>query len=250
MTARVQGLEDAVADSVADGACVWLGNFGAQLFAVGHELIRQRRRRLHVVVGSGGLLLDQLLAAEVASEVTFAHCWSPVGPRSTRAFRAAWEGERSVRFHELPLGALGAALAAGAAGVPFAPVDLDPDTDYAEWTPSMLAAAESPFGRALVVRALRPDVAFVHARSADRWGNCDLGAPAGEAPAAAAAAGRTVAVVERIDAGGEEPALGASLPGVLVDVVVERPGAVAPDGVAGLYERDVDAYEEYAGAGR
>jgi glutaconate CoA-transferase subunit A len=39
------------------------------------------------------------------------------------------------------------------------------------------------------------------------------------------------------------------LPAVLVDLLVEHPGAVAPDGVAGHYERDVAAYESYAGVG-
>jgi glutaconate CoA-transferase subunit A len=246
MRAATMQLEDAVAATVADGDCVWLGNFGAQLFAVGAELIRQGRRDLHVVIGSGGLLLDRLLAAGVAAEVTFTHCWSPVGPRPTRAFRAAWEGERSVRFHELSLGALNAALEAGAAGVPFAPVALDPGTGYLDWTPSMLARVESPFGEATVVRALRPDVAFVHGLRADAGGNVEIGAPAGEAPAAVAAAKRTVAVVEQLD---DPPAAspGAALPAVLVDHLVEHPGAVAPDGVAGLYARDVAAYEEYAG---
>jgi glutaconate CoA-transferase subunit A len=38
------------------------------------------------------------------------------------------------------------------------------------------------------------------------------------------------------------------LPSILVDLVVEHPGAAAPDGVPGLYERDVAAYEAYAGA--
>jgi glutaconate CoA-transferase subunit A len=240
-------LEDAVAATVADGDCVWLGNFGAQLFAVGAELIRQGRRDLHLVIGSGGLLLDRLLAAGVASEVTFTHCWSPVGPRPTRAFRAAWEGERSVRFHELSLGTLVAALEAGAAGVPFAPVPLDPGTGYLDWTPMMLGRVESPFGAATVVRALRPDVAFVHGLRADAAGNVAIGAPAGEAPAAVAAARRTVAVVERV--GGDAGPAGPTLPAVLVDHLVEHPGAVAPDGVAGHYERDVAAYEEYAEVG-
>jgi glutaconate CoA-transferase subunit A len=247
MNAPVTQLEGAVAATVADGACVWLGNFGAQLFAVGAELIRQGRRDLHVVIGSGGLLLDQLLAAGVAAEVTFTHCWSPVGPRPTRAFRAAWEEERGVRFHELSLGALTAGLEAGAAGVPFAPVSLEPGTGYLDWTPSLLAKVESPFGEATVVRALRPDVAFVHGVRADAAGNVEIGAPAGEAPAAVAAAQRTVAVVEQVG-GGASPG-GPVLPAVLVDLLVEHPGAVAPDGVAGLYERDVAAYEEYAGAG-
>ncbi len=61
-------LEAAVEQHVADGACVWIGNFGCQLFAVGRELARQRRRELHLVVASGGLLLDDLLAAGVAGD--------------------------------------------------------------------------------------------------------------------------------------------------------------------------------------
>jgi glutaconate CoA-transferase subunit A len=264
MSAASPSLADAVASTVADGDCVWIGNFGTQLFAVGEELIRQGRCGLHVVIGSGGILLDRLLAAGVAAEVTFTHCWSPVGPRPTRAFRAAWEKGSEVRFHELPLGALVAALEAGAVGVPFAPVALDPGTGYPEWTPEMIGTAESPFGEALVVRALRPDVAFVHGRSADREGNVNIGAPAGEAPAAVAAAKRTVAVVEQISDPPEvrshfpansaakcertRAAAGVVLPSVLIDVVVEHPGAAAPDGVPGLYERDVAAYESYAGA--
>jgi glutaconate CoA-transferase subunit A len=245
MSIDLPSLEDAVASTVADGDCVWIGNFGTQLFAVGEELIRQGRRDLHLVVGSGGILLDRLLAEGIAAKVTFTHCWSPVGPRPTRAFRAAWEEGSEVRFHELPLGALVAALEAGAAGVPFAPVALDPGTGYAEWTPEMIGTAESPFGEAAVVRALRPDVAFVHGRSADRDGNVQIGAPAGEAPAAVAAARRTVAVVEQII---DLQLTGVALPSILIDLIVEHPGAAAPDGVPGLYERDVAAYETYAGA--
>ncbi|MCW2982292.1 MAG: coenzyme transferase [Solirubrobacterales bacterium] len=245
MSIDLPSLEDAVASTVADGDCVWIGNFGTQLFAVAEELIRQGRRDLHLVVGSGGILLDRLLAEGVAAEVTFTHCWSPVGPRPTRAFRAAWEEGSEVRFHELPLGALVAALEAGAAGVPFAPVALDPGTGYPDWTPEMIGTAESPFGQATVVRALRPDVAFVHGRSADHEGNVQIGAPAGEAPAAVAAARRTVAVVEQII---DLQLTGVALPSILIDLIVEHPGAAAPDGVPGLYERDVAAYETYAGA--
>jgi glutaconate CoA-transferase, subunit A len=260
MSGDSPSLADAVASTVADGDCVWIGNFGTQLFAVGEELIRQGRRGLHVVIGSGGILLDRLLAAGVAAEVTFTHCWSPVGPRPTRAFRAAWEEGSEVRFHELPLGALVAALEAGAVGVPFAPVALDPGTGYPGWTPEMIGTAESPFGEALVVRALRPDIAFVHGRTADRDGNVEIGAPAGEAPAAVAAAKQTVAVVEQITPFSASSHLatnvvdncelnGVVLPSVLIDLVVEHPGAAAPDGVPGLYERDVAAYESYARPG-
>lgn len=239
-------LEQAVAQEVSDGSCVWLGNFGTQVFAVGQALIDLERTDLHVVIGSGGLLLDQLIAAGAVSEVTFAHCWSPVGPYPTRAFRAAWEQESDIRFHELSLAMLSAALDAGAAGVPFAPVALDPDTQYVEWSAGLMAHVESPFGSSLAVRALRPDVAFVHAALADGWGNVALGTPAGEAPVAVAAARRAVVVAERIGSTAEVAALGVDVAGALVDCVCEAPGAARPDGVPGLYERDIAAYERYA----
>ena len=84
------------------GATVYVGNFGAQLFAVGHELIRGRRSDLHVIMGSGGILLDQMLAAGVVAEATFGHCWSPVGPAPAYSFRRLCENGagRRVRLSE------------------------------------------------------------------------------------------------------------------------------------------------------
>ncbi|NKQ51663.1 CoA-transferase [Amycolatopsis sp. K13G38] len=225
---------------VRPGDTVWLGNFGAQLFAVGEELVRQRVRELHVVIGSGGLVLDRLIAAGAVAEVTFAHCWSAVGPAPTRHFRRAWQDGADIRWHELPLGALSAALGAAAAGVPFAAVPVRPETGYLEWSGGLLSEVDSPFGAAVVVRALPVDVAFVHASLAAPAGDCWFGAPAGEAVAAAQAARRVVVVAERI---GEPPVV--DLPGLVVDEVVEVPGAVRPDGVPGHYPRDVAAYQAY-----
>jgi len=82
-------------------------------------------------------------------------------------------------------------------------------------------------------------VAFVHTAIVDEYGNARLGAPAGEATLAAQAAGRTILVAEQVV---PELTNEITIPGVLVDAVVESPGAVAPDGVIGLYPRDVEAY--------
>ncbi|GHF41357.1 glutaconate CoA-transferase subunit A [Amycolatopsis bartoniae] len=239
-------LADAVA-GVGAGETVWLGNFGAQLFAVGDELVRQRARDLHVVIGSGGLLLDRLVEAGVVAEVTFAHCWSAVGPAPAREFRRAWQDGSAIRWHELPLGALSAALTAAGQGVPFAPVAVHPDTGYAQWSGGLLARADSPFGTTTVVRALPVDVAFVHADLAEPGGDSAFGAPGGEAVAAALAARHVVVVTEELTTAERVRERGVDLPGLLVDTVVEVPGAVAPDGVAGRYPRDVAAYQEYAG---
>ncbi|MFJ7217852.1 CoA-transferase [Amycolatopsis sp. NPDC098790] len=234
----------AVVETLRPGDTVWIGNFGVQLFAVADELIRQRRTGLHVVIGSGGLVLDRLIGAGVADEVTFSHCWSAVGPAPTREFRRAWQDGSAIRWHELSLGALSAALGAAARDLPFAPVVVSPHTGYlaGDWAGGMLAEVTSPFGSATVVRALPIDVAFVHASVAEPGGDAYFGYAPGEAVTAAQAARRVVVVAEEV--AGSVPAV--DLPGLLVDTVVEVPGAAAPDGVPGRYPRDVAAYEAYA----
>jgi glutaconate CoA-transferase subunit A len=174
------------------------------------------------------------------AEVTFAHCWNPVGPAPTPHFRHAWQEGADIRWHELPMGVRSAALGAAAQGLPFAAVQVHPETGYRDWSGDLLAEVDSPFGAATVVRALPLDVAFVHASVADAAGNAAIGAPAGEALTAAQAARRVVVVAEEL---GEVRA--ADLPGLLVDTVVVAPGSVAPDGVPGRYPRDVAAYQAY-----
>lgn len=244
-------MAEAVGDHVADGTLVYIGNFGAQLFAVAHELIRQRRERLHVVASSGGILVDQLIGAGSTSVVTVSHCWSPVGPAPTWNFRRAMEdGTPAIELHELSLATLNAALTAGAWQMPFLPtVDLA-DTGYVSegWTGGMLALVDTPFGSSIVVQALEPDVAFIHADRCDHDGNAAVAGPVGEVTVAAQAARSVVIVAEAlVDA---VPPSEVTVPGVIVDTVVEEPYALHPDGAAGRYERDVGAYQEYARASR
>ncbi|MFF0772798.1 CoA-transferase [Nonomuraea wenchangensis] len=249
MTGRkVIGLREAVAAHVRPGATVYLGNFGAQLFAVGHEIIRQRRTGLHLVIGSGGILLDQLLGAGVLASATFGHCWSPVGPGPTWNFRRAAEsGERPVTLYELSLGLLTAALTAGAWDVPFMPVPGLPGTGYTDenWPNGRTSRVDSVFGPADVVAAIVPDVAFVHVDQADADGNGVIPGPLGETLVAAQAARAVVLVAEEIVDTGTARRAGIAVPGLLTSAVVHRPGAVAPDGAIGRYERDVAAYERY-----
>lgn len=238
----VLSLAEAVA-TVGDRDTVYIGNFGAQLFAVADELVTQRRRHLHLVAGSGGLLLDGLIGAGVVDRATVAHCWSPVGPHPARHFqRAVQSGE--LALHELSLGMLTAALTAAAWGVPFMPVPSPTGTGYLteDWTGGMLAAAHTRFGHAHVVRALRPDVAFVHADLADQHGNATIRTPLGETAAAAQAATRVVVVAEELAGPQRVREAGITLPGLLVSTVVVQPGAVRPDGVPGRYPRDVEGY--------
>lgn len=235
-------LDDVVA-SVPDGSSVYLGNFGAQLFAVGHELIRQGKRDLRLIVASGGILLDQLIGAGVTRAVTISHCWNPVGPNATPHFQGfAQEGRLQVR--ELTIATLCAALWAAGQGLPFATTTDLSNTDYVDVTRSggLVSIVNCEFGSATVVRAVSPDVAFIHVDRATPDGYGWLKQPGADVLLAAMASARTVLVCEEV-ASGSGPA---TIPGLLVSDVVECRGAVRPDGAAGRYGRDIGAYLAYA----
>lgn len=241
-------LADAVTDFVRPGTSVYLGNFGAQLFCVGHELIRQELREIDAVIASGGLLMDQLLGAGVLRSATYGHCWSPVGPSPAWNFRRAAErGDNAVTLYEMSLGMITASLTAGAWGVPFMPVPGLPGTGFADenWPNGRLSTVSSEFGSATIVRAITPDVAFVHVDRADVQGNGVIRGPLGEVVLAAQASTTVVVVAEEIVTTEEAISEGISIPGLLTTAVIHHAGAVAPDGVIGRYDRDVAAYEDY-----
>lgn len=245
---KLTDLSRAVREHVRPGRTVYLGNFGAQLFAVGHEMIRQEITGINSVIASGGLLMDQLLGAGVLRSATYGHCWSPVGPSPAWNFRRAAEhGDGAVELYEMSLGLMTAALTAGAWGVPFMPVPGLPGTGYTDedWPNGRLATADTAYGTACIVPALAPDVAFVHVDQADVSGNGIIHGPLGEVLLAAQAAATTILVAEEIVATEVVLAAGITIPGLLVSAVVEHPRAVAPDGAIGRYDRDVTAYERY-----
>lgn len=241
-------LAEAVDRFVPDGSTVYIGNFGAQLFAVGHELIRQDKRGLHTVIASGGILLDQLIGAGVPASAVFGHCWSPVGPAPAHNFRRACQNGSDIEFRELSLGLMTAALTGGAWGVPFMAAPGLPGTGFVDedWSHGSLAEIDTPFGTGTIVRSLAPDVAFVHVDVADRHGNGLIRGPLGEVLVAAQASHRVVLIAEDVVADASVIEAGPTIAGVLTDAVVHHPGAVAPDGVIGRYDRDVAAYERYA----
>lgn len=250
MTPRVEelSLAEAVTSHVLPGTSVYLGNFGAQLFSVGHEMIRQGCREVDAVIASGGLLMDQLLGAGVLRSATYGHCWSPVGPSPAWNFRRAAEsGDDTTVLHEMSLGMMTAALTAGAWDVPFMPVPRLPHTGYVEedWPRGRRSRVVTDLGAADIVAALCPDVAFVHVDLADRAGNGVIRGPLGEVLVAVQAATTVVLVAEEVVDTEVVLAAGVTLPGLLTSAVVHRPGAVAPDGAIGRYDRDVAAYERY-----
>ena len=109
-------LREAIATHVDDGASVALEGFTHLIpFAAAHELIRQRRRELHLIRMTPDLVYDQLIGMGCARKLTFSWGGNPgVGSlhRLRDAVEHAWP--RSLELDEHSHAGMAAAFCAGA----------------------------------------------------------------------------------------------------------------------------------------
>lgn len=247
--AKTTLLRDAIAEHVHDGDTVALEGFTHLIpFAAGHELIRQRRRDLHLVRMTPDILFDQLIAAGVARHVTFSFAGSSVG--SLHAFRRALESG-AVSYDEYSHYGLLARYQAGAAGLPFFPIKSYAGSDLVDNNPS-IRAMRSPFPESMgedvyVVPPIHPDVAIVHAQRADRHGNIQAWGITGPMQEVTFASKRTIVLVEEIV---EDELIRADpnrtvIPSFVVDAVVQVPYGAHPSFVQGRYDRDNGFYRNW-----
>jgi glutaconate CoA-transferase subunit A len=131
-------------------------------------------------------------------------------------------------------------LRAAAMGVPFLPV---PDFDASAVARlSPLPSVTDPFtGEPVPVeRAFHPDVALIHARAADEQGNLWIEDPTTDLAVAGAARRIVATAEERV-----ERVPNATIPGFMVDLVVEEPYGAYPTGCLGLYPADAAHLDRY-----
>ncbi|HEU5017448.1 MAG TPA: CoA transferase [Pseudolabrys sp.] len=199
---------------------------GASMAAT-RALIRRGVKRLHLVtLPTSSLQADLLIGAGCVEMLeTSAVSLGEFGP-APRFAEAVRSGSILVKDATCP--ALHAALQASEKGVPFMPLrgligsDLLKHRD--DWK-----VIENPFGNSdpiVLLPAIKPDVALIHAPLADRFGNVWIGRQRDLATMAHAAA-RTVATVEKIVEGNllDDPITAAgTLPGFYVEniVIAER----------------------------
>jgi glutaconate CoA-transferase subunit A len=212
-------------------------------------LIRRGIRDLHLVaLTTSSLQADLLIGAGcVAVLETSAVSLGEFGaaPRFTAALTAA-----AIRMKDATCPALHAAFQAAEKGVPFMPLRGIIGSDILAHRPDW-RVIDNPFGEndpIVVLPALHPDVALIHAPMADRAGNVWIGRQR-ELATMAHASAKTVVTVEKIVDGDllEDPVLAAgTLPSFYVDAIAVAANGCWPLGLPDHYATDLAHLREYA----
>jgi glutaconate CoA-transferase subunit A len=236
---KVMPLSQAIDRYVQDGDCLYAAGFTHLIpFAAGHELIRQRRRDLVLARATPDLVYDQLVAAGCARKLIFSYMGNP-GVGSLRIVRAELEAGR-LEWEEYSHFSMISRLQAGAAGLPFMPMNPTAARDLEAANPNYRRVID-PYGggEVVVVPAMNPDVAIIHVQRADAEGNAQIWGIIGEQKEAAFAARRVILTCEEIV---DEEVIRSDpnrtlIPGLIVSAVCHVPYCAHPSYTQGYYDR-------------
>src|SRR5690242_3148193 len=245
---RFGSLREVVDGFIHDGQSIAMEGFTHLIpFAAGHEIIRQRKRDLHLIRMTPDLIYDQLIGMGCARSLTFSWGGNP-GVGSLHRLRDAVEHgwPRPLEIDEHSHAGMAAAFTAGASRLPFGVLRGYIGTDLPAHNPNIRRVACPFTGEAVAaVPAINPDVTIVHAQRADRAGNVAIDGIVGAAREAALAAKTLIVTVEEIvDA--LPPAMNAIvLPHWTVGAVVHCRGGAYPSYAQGHYARDNAFYQRW-----
>jgi len=225
---------------------------GCSPVALLRALIRGGARGLRVVTApAAGFDVDLLIGAGCVQAVETSGINLGEHGLAPNFDRAVREGTLRVRDSSCPV--LLAAIQAGVSGVPFTPVPGLLGSDLLRVRPDFLVIP-NPFSldqKVVVVPAVRPDVALLHALRAEPGGAAVFSAH-GDAVMLAQASRRVIVTAEEIYEGAtavlspDDRLLG----GIYVDVLVSAPHGCWPIGLRGRYGADELTLAAYLQAAR
>ena len=245
--AKLMSLSQAIAQFVHDGDNVYAAGFTHLIpFAAGHEIIRQGKKNLVLGRATPDLIYDQMVAAGCACKIIFSYMGNP-GVGSLQFIRAAIEAGK-LEWEEYSHFSMISRLQAGAAGLPFMPMNPTATTDLELANPQFRRVKDPYSGKeVVVVPALNPDVAIIHVQRCDDQGNAQIWGIIGEQKEAAFASDRVIVTAEEIVS---EEIIRSDpnrtiIPGFIVDAVCHVPYAAHPSYTQGYYDRDNAFYLEW-----
>lgn len=253
MTSKIKSVSEVVR-TVPSGSHIALSGFAIarNVIAVVHELIRQQKKDLTVSQGVVGLDTDLLVGAGLVNHLIMgggsldrfgpAHCVNRA--RETKSLQCEDLTSLSVCFRYL----------AGALGLSFIPIKSLFASEVLERLEAGPGASDvkrlkCPFTgeEYVLLRALTPDVSFVHVQIADREGNCQINGARWENEEQAKAGRRLIVVTEEIVPTEfiQRSPERTIIPGHRVEAIIHQPFGALPTSVFGCYDYDADHLRLY-----
>lgn len=188
---KLMSMSEAVDRFVTDGAHISIGGFtiNRNPMAAVYEIIRQKKRRLHLYAHSNGQGVDELVGAGCVDRLEIAYGGNGRFAPTCIRFRKAVESGR-LAVEDYSNYQMTLRFMAGAMGVPFLPTRSSLGSDIANrWgfsetlrreAPRLpdrkLVVLDNPFDgwcdteKVVLVPAINPDVTIIHLQTADRQG--------------------------------------------------------------------------------
>jgi glutaconate CoA-transferase subunit A len=245
----VNAVEDALT-TIADGCLLVVPRevSGVPMEAT-RALIRRGIKRLKLLaLPTSSLQADLLIGAGCVDTLeTSAVSLGEFGP-APRFSAAITSG--AIRMKDATCPALHAALQAAEKGVPFMPLRGLIGSDVLKYRPDW-KVVDNPLGEndpIVLLPAIRPDVALIHAPLADRDGNVWIGRQR-ELVTMAHAAAQTIVTVEKVQDSNllDDPITAAgTLPGFYIDALAVAERGAWPLGLPDVYPLDAVHLAEYA----
>lgn len=246
---KVMTMRDAISQFVHDGDLVFIGGYICRPpFAAIHEIIRQKKSDLTITRSNAADDFDMLIGAGVVKR--FISTFLSLGVYGLgRCFRRSLEKgiPHKIELEEYTNLSLPMMLMAGALGMPFVPVKDMVGSDLLKissfFGDKKYKVIESPFDGTptVLVPALNPDVAIIHAQQADENGNAQVWGIEGDCKWGANAAKKVIVSCERIvsrEVIGKDPSR-TIVPDFRVVAVVEEPFGAHPGYTPGFYDVDL-----------
>jgi acyl CoA:acetate/3-ketoacid CoA transferase alpha subunit len=243
-----------VVRTIPDGSHIALGGFAINrcCIAVAHELIRQGKKKLTLSQGVVGLDTDLLVGAGLVSRLIMGggsldrfgpvHCVNRA--RETRSVDTDDYSSLTICFRYL----------AGALGISFIPVKSLLSSEVLQRLEAGsgakdVARMKCPFTGEdyLLLRALNPDVSFVHVQISDREGNSQIHGARWENEEQAKAGKRVIVITEELvptEYIQRYPAQ-TIIPAHRVEAVIHQPFGAYPTAVFQCYDFDGDHLKLY-----
>jgi glutaconate CoA-transferase subunit A len=271
-TDKITSLKDAIGRYVSDGAHISIGGFtiNRNPMAAVYEIIRQKKRNLHLYAHSNGQGVDELVGGGCVSKLEIAYAGSGRFAPTCIRFRKAVEN-KSIAVEDYSNYQMTLRFLAGAMGVPFLPTRSSLGTDIVErWGfPRKMRSADpnipdrkllvmdnpfDPWGNAskvVLVPAIQPEVTLLHVQEADASGTARIkGLTFADVEQARAARHVILTCEKLVDAETlrAEPENN-QIPGIIVDAVVPVAYGAYPTACYRFYDYDpiyLKAYRDYA----